>query len=427
MTTTSGTLTHLQTLRECGKTLITTKESKQSKEQLENDIQHCFATWLSTHSDQIPETDDLLGFIFPQTATHESIVVSRVLATPVIRRKSTIELINDTNLKYVTKRTVETYQTCQAQKKVVAWTWPVIEMYIEQFYREMKETTKAPSPPKEDPSGASPKIRISSSAPRGVRTTSVEKLNVPYPAYVVVSFPIQDTILARMYNCLLDHGEIKEVLKVMRHENIKFKESILRNVTEQHQRQQTPLKVAPSLTPKTSSTPAAPAPLVPSVPSTPPPPSVSAPLIPQTPPPKQPPRVGLPDVGASLLPRSGLPELRYSECIAIQPKNKEVAPVEVKFEIKAKPAYSNTRITKENYLSAIRVKHMRANTEFESMLVMPMNRSITSHPFYLFLHNELQQCREQTYRSANPNAPLTRPNLRVGFKRKHEDNDQDDD
>lgn len=371
------TLTNTELLRECGKTLIATKETKQSSEQLQLDIEMCVETWTKTHA-------DVMGFIFPQTPTHRPIVVSVIgpssSATPKPKPPPK-ELMTDKILQFVSKKVVDTFQQCRSTKKDVAWTWPVIEMYINEYYREKKEEPATPTvPPKKEALTTRQKIRISASTPRHSKTSSVDQ---PQPnTYIVVSFPIGDTVLHKMYNLLMDLREVKEFLKVMQHEHTKFEESILRNVTQQHQRQQ----IVPSPTLQS--------------------PSVSS--------------------SSSRPVQSTKPPLKYSESIFIErPSSKstdvktpKATPIEVEFKANDKRVYTTTRITKDNYLNTLRVKHMRANTEFEPMLTIPVDKSITSHPFYLFLRHELLQCREQTYRLMHPNEPLVRTDLKVGLKRR---------
>lgn len=356
------TLTHTEMLKECGKALLMARESKQSKEKLQHDIEACVVSWSRQQSISV------LGFIFPQTTTHESTVVTVTMDNKRSTPKEVKEVMNDTILKHVAAKLIETYHTCRTQKKDVAWTWPVIEMYIHQYYQELKTTEMKAKPEQEQ---KSMKIRISVAAPRGAKTTSVEEPK--NNAYVVVSFPITDPLLQQLYNYLLDYNQVNESLKVVRHENVKLKESILRNVTEQHQRQ-----------------------------------------LKQPQPPQE-------QQTLNNKPKPGLPDIKYSESIALKPKNESTTTAEareIKFDVHVKSMYSTTRITKDTYLSTLRVKHVRAKTEFESMLTIPIVKSISSHPFYLFLHNELQQCRQQIYQSTHPDVPLTRANLRVGLKRK---------
>jgi hypothetical protein len=405
-------------------------------------------SWM--HKKTLVAGSSVAGFIFPQTPTYESIVVSVVpekmkpsLTESKSKTKSK-ESINDLILKYVSKKMVETYQTCRIQKKQVAWTWPIIEMYmtqfINQFYDEASTSTPKPPATKKTKKEMAFKIRVSSSAPRGAKTVSVEGANEIQASganensnemYVVISFPITDEILQTMYRYLLDYAQVKQVLKVVRHEGTKFKESILRNVLEQHERQnagsearqqgvqsqrqnagsearQQGANSSDIETPKLVQS----SKKIPPLATTEPHPAVTRSAPPMS------------ELQVPRLIEALSRPLKYSEAIAIQPQNKNCGAsfmseaVEVKFEAKLKPAYTSTRVPKETYLSTVRVKHMRANTEFESMLVMPIVKSIKDHPFYLFLHRELQQCREQMYRSSHPDAPLVRPNLTVGIKRK---------
>ncbi len=384
-------LTHDQTLRECGKTLIMAKESRESKDQIQHDIEQCVDQWV-----KLVHCDDILGFVFPQTPSHKPIVVTRLLMmeakTKQSKPKTTKELMSDQILAYVSKKVIEACQTCRAQKKDVAWTWPVIEMYINQYYEETKEL-KAKSKGGADDRDAGnqqPRIRLSTTTPSGSQTSSLQTPEAD--TYVVVTFPISDTILQRMYNLLMDLDQIKETRKIVSHENAKFKESIVRNILDQHQRQQ---PASSQLAPPSSkaSTLSSPSQSVPSSSSS------------QTP-------------QSSKLPtKIGLPELKYDESIAIErPKNKE--PVQIEFKAKIKPVYTATHVTKDVYLNTLRVKHMQAKTEFETLLTTPLTRSIKKHPFYLFLHKELLQCREQMFRSTHPDAPLQRVDLKVGLKRK---------
>lgn len=381
-------LTYGELLRECGKTLVTSLESKQSKERLQSDIETYFLKWIQTHLKELIEPDHLMGIIFPQTPTHEPIVVSQIFTSKTRSlSKPTTNVLSDEMLRTISQKTVDFYHTCQKQKQTVAWTWPIIEMYFNQFYNEaMKERQEQKE--NEPTEEKTRRVRIASKQPRGIQTISLTQLGVAAndPVYVVVSFPLQEPILQQMYACLMDYQQINGVQKIMRHENVKFKETILSNILNQHQKQKPVTPIVPSI-PQIPQVASKPLPsmsqiasssaqqIVSSVPPTPPPPSMPA-----------------------LLPR-------YKESVAIQSKHHET-PVEVKFEIKTKPAYTHTKITRDNYLNMVRVKHTRSNTDFESMLITPIGKSIRSHPFYLFLHDEWTRCREETFRSTHPHEPL---------------------
>lgn len=385
------TLTHMQILTECAKVHLTQEQSKEAKAQIMNDIQQCVVVWLERHTGMV-EPDHIGGFVFPQTPTHEAVVVMRVFERSDKQRAESAQkakpknvLVTDMALKFISKRILEMFQS--HSHKSVAWTWPVVESYVEQFHAEFLSLKESSEPkPKDEPIA---RVRICRQIPRGSTTIGLNELSKSQHemVFVVVTFPIPDPLLDRMYQLLLDHGDAKQVLKQMKHENMKFRESIERNVLAQHQRQtQSPTAAVVARVADTA---------------------------PPTPPPQP---------------------IRYNESIAVRakqatrsvqpsapsrPPTTETAlpeitePVEVKFQMTTKPAYTAVRVTMSNYLGTLRTKHRNSDVAFESMLTIPVTKSIQSHPFYLYLHKELQQCREQTYRQSNPDAALTRTSIQV--------------
>jgi hypothetical protein len=247
-----------------------------------------------------------------------------------------------------------------------------------------------------------PKVRIGHTVVKTAKTVHVNKFaTITDPSYALVTDPSKNSTLQTIHQLALDHTELKQVISTMKYETTKFKESIVRNVESQQ-----------SIRPFSDQYFAV----------FPPPQTVAsnATIKPNQITSVKPIQSTLP----SSAPKPVDPPVEYTETIAIQAKNAP-DPVEITYKIRPKQLFSTVRIPYKQYVSNVRVRQARQPAQFETLLNAPMKKSVDKHPFYLFLRNELQSCREEQYKSVHPNEPTTVNSLKVTLGKRKRDGDDE--